>query len=168
MQPIAENSFTITKALFYEGMLRVSRENYGKFAKKALLVLAGLWVILLIITLSTGGAFPQALGYLVILAFAGIWICVVMPRSNAKRAFRKLLAQSDGDLHRRTHFYEDHLVIGEDTAIDYSQVTQILTSRHLLILICEDRRGILLLMEGFTVGNAMLVRSQIEEVRGRK
>ena len=92
----------------------------------------------------------------------------MIPRSNAKRAFRKLLAQSDGDLHRRTHFYEDHLVIGEDTAIDYSQVTQILTSRHLLILICEDRRGILLLMEGFTVGNAMLVRSQIEEVRGRK
>lgn len=164
MQPIAINSFTITKSLFYEGMLRVSRESYGKFARKALLVLAGLWIVLLFITLIADGNIFPALGYLAVMVFAGIWICVIMPRNNAKRAFAKLAAQS-GDLERTTCFYEDHLQITAEssiTTIEYLQVSQILISKRLLILTCEDKRGVLLLLSGFSVGDAQTVRSQIE------
>lgn len=168
MEPIAQNSFTITKALFFEGMLRVSREGYGKFAKKALLALILLWIALLIITLASGGDILHAFGYLAILALIGIWICVVMPRSNAKRAFAKLQAQSDGHLQRTTCFFDDYLQITAEnavTTISYSQVTQILTSKHLLILTCADKRGILLLLSGFSTGDAQAVRSQIEHAQ---
>lgn len=165
MEPLAINSFTITKSLFYEGMLRVSRESYGKFARKALLVLAGLWLVLLVITLVADGNIFQTLGYLAVMAFAGIWICVIMPRNNAKRAFAKLTAQS-GVLERTTCFYEDHLQITAEnsiTTIEYLQVSQILTSKRLLILTCEDKRGILLLLNGFSVGDAQTIRSLIEQ-----
>ena len=116
MEPIAQNSFTITKALFFEGMLRVSREGYGKFAKKVLLALAMLWIVLLIITLASGGDVLHTFGYLAILALIGVWICLVMPRSNAKRAFAKLQAQSDGHLQRTTCFFDDYLQITAENA----------------------------------------------------
>lgn len=166
MEPIAINSFTITKSLFYEGTLRVSRESYGKFARKALLVLAGLWLILLGITLVSGGDVSQTFVYLAVVAFVALLIGFIMPRSIAKRAFAKMMAQCDGDLHRTVSFYEDHLQVTAEngvTTINYCQVTQILTSRHLLILICRDKRGILLLLDGFSVGNAQTARSLIEQ-----
>lgn len=171
MKPIAENAFTITKSLFYEGMLRVSREGYGKFARKALLVLLGLWLILLVITLATQGGIAQALGYLVVLALAGLWICVAMPRSNAKRAFAQLQTQCDGDMHRVTRFYEDHMEIVTESAvttIKYAQVTQMLTSKHLLVLTCADKRGILLALDGFSAGNVTIVQTLIEKAKSEE
>lgn len=171
MEPIAQNSFAITKALFFEGMRRVSREGYGKFAIKALLALAMLWIVLLIITLASGGDVLHTFGYLAILALIGVWICLVMPHSNAKRAFAKLQAQSNGHLQRTTCFFDDYLQITAEntvTTISYSQVTRILTSKHLLILTCEDKRGILLLLNGFSVGDARIVRLLIEEAKRKE
>lgn len=171
MKPIAINSFTITKSLVYEGTLRVSRESYGKFVGKVLLVLAGLWVVLLGITLASGGDVSQTLVYLAIVAFVALWIGFIMPRSTAKRAYAKLVAQSDGDLHRTVSFYEDYLQITAEnsvSAIDYCQVTQVLTSRRLLILTCQDKRGILILLKGFSLGDAQIVRLLIEEAKRKE
>ena len=52
----AENRFTVTRELFLEGMLRVSRDSYGKYAAKCMLVFVAIWAALLIFTLSTGGS----------------------------------------------------------------------------------------------------------------
>ena len=54
------------------------------------------------------------------------------------------------------------------SAIDYCQVTQILTSRRLLILTCQDKRGILILLKGFSLGDAQIVRLLIEEAKRKE
>ena len=85
MELLAENRFTITKSLFYEGMLRVSRESIGPFAKKVLLVLAVLWAVLAAVTLMGSGSPVYALVELIIVVLIGIWLCVYIPRNKARR-----------------------------------------------------------------------------------
>ena len=61
MELLAENRFTITKSLFYEGMLRVFQERFGPFTKKVLTVLAVLWAIMAAVTLFFSGSLSYAL-----------------------------------------------------------------------------------------------------------
>ena len=68
----AENRFTVTRELFLEGMLRVSRDSYGKYAAKCMLVFVAIWAALLIFTLSTGGSMGSilfSLGVVVLIYF---------------------------------------------------------------------------------------------------
>ena len=37
--------------------------------------------------------------------------------------------------------------------IDYEDIRQIIKSKHLLILICNDKTGVLVLRNGFTAGS---------------
>ena len=43
MEILAENRFYMTKPLFFEGMARISKDTYGKWAKKFTLVLLLVW-----------------------------------------------------------------------------------------------------------------------------
>ena len=159
--PLAVNRFTITKSLFVEGMLRVSAERYGKFAKKAAVFLGGLWVVLLIVTLVLRSSLLFVLGEFVIIGLIILWLCVYMPRHRAGRAFKALQDRCGGDMERETRFYEDRLEIETseiEKTIEYSQITEILTSKRLMVLVCEDKTGVLLSLEGFIVGDEMTVR----------
>ena len=162
MGVLADNKFTITKKLFYEGSVLVSRDSYGKFAKKVTLVLLGIWLVLFAITLIAKANPIFALGELVLVAFLCVWINVLLPRSRAKSNFKAL--QQQGDLTRIIRFYANHLEAESDNRhekITYDQVKDILQSRNLLILICNDGVGVMLALGGFTVGDAKKVRSII-------
>lgn len=168
MSILAENRFTITKKLFFEGMLRVSAENYGKFAKKAVAFLGLAWLALAVVTL----CLRQSLGYvgieLVVLCLAALWIIVFMPRYKAKKAFHTLKDRCDNNLERITRFYQDRLEVeaaGCQTVVLYSEIRQILRTKHLLVLVTEDGTGILLTLDGFTCGGEAAVLEGIRNAR---
>ena len=161
---LAENQFTITKKLFYEGMSLISRDSYGKFVKKVTIALLGVWLVLFIITLLANGNLIIALGELVLVVFLCVWISIYMPRNRSKRTFKGL--QLQGDLTRITRFYADHLEAESDNRqeeIAYDQVKDVLQSRNLLVLVCQNRVGVMLALDGFTVGDAEKVRSIIQQ-----
>lgn len=165
MEVIAENNIVMTKKLFYEGMLRVSKEGYGKFAKKAMLVLGALWAVLAAVTLVSGGGWLQTLGYLGILVLIGAWLCILMPRSNARRAYRTLCSKCGEQMERTIRFYAEHMQIHSAetvTTIPYTDVVSVLFSRHLLVLTCADKRGVMLALDGFSVGNPSDVQQLIK------
>lgn len=164
MKLLAENRFTVTKELFCEGMRRVSRESYGKLAGKAMLVLSGIWLVLILATLYFGGRPAHALLELVILALLGIWLCELSPRNHARRAFRALSDRCGEDMERVTRFYRDHLELegaGANKSVPYTHIDKILQTKHLLVLTCMDKAGILVTLDGFTDGSAEEVRTII-------
>lgn len=169
MEPLAENRFTITKSLFYEGMLRVSRENFGPFAKKVLLVLAILWAMMAAVTLLRSASPIYALVELVVVVLIGVWLCVFVPRNRARRAWTALENRCGADLERVTRFYPGYLEIdsgGEETTVLYEDVRQVLLSKHLLVLTCADRVGVLIARDGFTTGDTAAAQALIEREMG--
>lgn len=165
MEPLAENRFTITKTLFYEGMLRLNRESYGAFSKKIVAVLAILWVVLAAVTFGNGGSMGFVVTELIVLILVVIWLCVWMPRSKAGRAWKALEARCGSDLERTTRFYDTWLEINsneDEIAIFYDEVRQILPSEHLLVLTCENKVGVLLARDSFTIGSAEEVQALIQ------
>lgn len=160
---LAENQFTITKKLFYEGMALISRDSYGKFVKKVTIVLLAVWLVLFTITLIANGNLLITLGELVLVAFLCLWISVYLPRSRSKRMFKEL--QQQGNLTRTTRFYTDHMEMKSENRreeIAYDQVKDVLQSQNLVVLICKNRIGVMLTLDGFTVGDAEKVRSIIQ------
>lgn len=161
---LAENQFTITKKLFYEGMALISRDSYGKFVKKVTIALLGVWLVLFTITLIAKANLLIALGELVLVAFLCAWISVYLPRSRSKRTFKRL--QLQGDLTRTTRFYTDHMEMESENRqeeIAYDQVKDILQGQNLVVLICRNHIGVMLALDGFTVGDAEKVRSIIQQ-----
>lgn len=168
MEPLVENRFTITKSLFYEGMLRVSAESYGKLAKKGVALLGAAWLILAAVTLWQ----RQSIGYvvieLIVLCLASLWICIFVPRNKAKRAFRQLENKYGGNLERVTRFYQERLEAEASEArivVYYSEISQILRSKRLLLLVTEDKTGILLKLDSFTRGGEAAVRELIKNTK---
>ena len=162
MGVLAENRFTITQKLLYEGRLLISRDGYGKFAKKVTLVLIGIWLVLFAAALITKSNPMLALGELLLVAFLCVWINVLLPRSRAKSTFKGL--QQQGDLTRIVRFYANYMEAESENRhekITYDQVENILQGRNLMILICNDGVGVMLALDGFTVGDAKKVRSLI-------
>ena len=171
MERKAENKFIITKSLFMEGMLRISRDSYGKAAAKAMLLVLGLWGAFFLYTLAVACDAAHALLFLVIIGMAGLWLCVGIPRSNANRAWKALEGKYGSNLHRTTSFYPDHLEIqgeGLEKHIPYDQIKQLLCSRKLLILVCEDKTGVLLKLDGFTEGTVSDVIALLRSAQNKE
>lgn len=51
---------------------------------------------------------------------------------------------------------------GCQTTVSYSEIKQILHSKHLLLLVAEDKTGILLKLDSFTRGGETTVRELIK------
>lgn len=171
MEPIAENRITITKSLFYEGMLRVSAEHYGKLAKKAILFLGAVWLLLTAVTVWLQQSLVYVAAELVILCLIALWIGVYMPRNKAKKAFRAMEGKYGADLDRVTRFYEDRLEVeaaGQRTAVFYSEIARILPSKRLLVLVTADKTGILLALDGFTPGGEAILRERIKNAKEKE
>ncbi len=160
----AENRFTMTKDLFFEGMALVSKTGYGKLARKGTVALAAAWAVLLVLTLLWRQNLWIAALEGAVMVLAAVWLEAVLPRSRAKRAYRKLEAQSGGDMERITRFYAGELEVltaGTRRRIPYDRVQTLLRSRNLLVLVCQDKIGILLKLDGFTLGSAEGVQALI-------
>lgn len=170
MEPLAENRFTITKELFYEGMLRVNRESYGPFVKKVLLVLAAAWAILAAVTLMGSKSLSYAVVELVVVVFIGIWLSVFVPRNKARRAWAAMEARSGAGLERITRFYPGYLEADngmEEITVFYEDIREILHSEHLLVLLSVEKVGVLVARDGFVAGDAVTVQALIEAEMGK-
>ena len=153
MSPLAENRTVITRRLFRQGMLRLSRDNYGKAAAKAMLLFAGLWLGLLVYTLAFGGSLGQTLSYLILLGLIGLFLCVYLPRNNVQRRWKAHAAKYGDASERQTLFFPDRLTVtgeGIEKQIPYSEIAEIKESGRLLILICRDHSAVLLEKQGFS------------------
>lgn len=170
MEPVAVNRFTITKALFYEGTLRVTKERLGPFIKKVMILLAALWAVLAAVTLLTKGSFAYAGVELAVIAAVGLWLCVYIPRRQARLSWKAMESRSGGDMERVTSFFPDSLEIAggaERTVIPYADVLQILPTEHLLVLTCKEKVGVLISRDGFTAGDADGVCALIRQEMGK-
>jgi hypothetical protein len=164
----AENRFTVTRELFLEGMLLVSRDSYGKYAAKCMLVFVAIWAALLIFTLSTGGSMGSILFSLGVVVLIGIWICIWTPWNHARKAWKAQQSKYGDSMKRITQFYDDHLEIRGDCpekTVTYDNIKEIKESKNLILLVCYDKMGILLSQTGFTQGNVDIVRELIEKAR---
>lgn len=159
-EPIAVNRFTLTKELFYEGMRRVSKENYDGFAKKIVLVIAGLWVAFAAVTL----IWKQSMSFLLletaVSALVSAWVLFYLPWDKRRRAYKAIVARCGDDMERTTTFYEDHLTVyaaDKDVTVAYETVEKLLKTEHLLILLTEDNTGILIDRNGFCAGSGVAI-----------
>ena len=167
---LAENRFTITKELCYEGMLRVIKESYDPFRKKILLVLAVAWAVLAAVTLFQRGSLPYAVIELVVVVMIGVWLSVFVPRSKARRAWAALENRCGADLERVTRFYPNYLEAGngmEEITVFYEDIRQILETEHLLVLLSVEKVGVLAARDGFTSGDTTAVQALIEQEMGK-
>jgi hypothetical protein len=164
MEKMAENRFTITKKLYMEAMLRMSGVSYGKTAGKIICLILGAWCAFLIYVLATGKNPGQMLGSLGVICAVALWILVGMPRYYARRAWRKLQNQYGTDMERSIVFYADHMEAYSESVekiISYEDIRQIMQSKHLLILICNDKTGVLVARNGFSAGSEETVLNLI-------
>lgn len=168
MELLAENRTIIDKRIFREGMLCVSREGYGRAARKAMLVFLGLWLLFLAVTLISGGSVWQTMGSLALVGLIGLWICVYLPRYNAGRFWKAQEARYGPVMERITRFYPDYLTItgeGVEQTIAYESIDRIIRSRHLLVLVCSNKAGILLDQQGFSGKNKEEIIALLERTK---
>ena len=168
MEPLAENRFTTTKELFYEGMLLVIKESYDPFRKKVLLVLAAAWAVLAAFTLFQRGSLSYAVVELVVVVLIGVWLSVFVPRNKARRAWAAMEARGS-ELERITRFYPGYLEADngiEEITVFYEDIRQILQTEHLLILLNVEKVGVLAARDGFVTGDAAAVQTLIEGEMG--
>lgn len=156
MEPAAVNRFTITKSLFYEGMLRITRERLGPYSVKLVPTLAGLWAVLALLTLWMEGEQQYVWVELAIIAAVGVWMGAFLPRNRAQRGWQAMVERNGGEPERTTRFYDDRLEFengGEVRTVPYENVQQTLSAEHLVVLVCEDNVGVLIARDGFVTGD---------------
>ena len=156
MELLAENRIVITKSLFIEGRLAMSRENYGKAANKIGAALLVLLLVLVAGSLLLGLSFASVGMEILILGVMAFWLFYGFPRNNAKTAYKALTKKCGDQPERVTRFFSDYLEIegpGVHTTLSYTQIEQVLRTRHLLILVSDENAGVLLKLDGFTVGS---------------
>lgn len=155
MEILAENRFAMTKSLFIEGRLALSKESYGKAANKIAAALLILLFALAAGSLLLGLSVASVGMEVVILGVMAFWLLFGLPRSNAKEAYKALTKKCGDEPERVTRFFSDQLEIegpGVHTVLAYTRIEQVLRTRHLLILVSDEKAGVLLKLDGFTVG----------------
>ena len=164
MEILAENRFVMTKALFVEGRLGMTKESYGKAAKKMGIALLVLFAVLIAGSLLLRMSVSSVVMEVVFLALMSLWLFYLFPRSSAKQAYKALTKKWGDEPERTTRFFEDQLEIegpGVHAFIPYDQIEQIRYTKRLLILITEEKGGVLLKLDGFKVGSEERVRELI-------
>lgn len=166
METVAENEYTLTKKLFFEAMRRMDGENYTPAVKKSLIVIALLWAVLAFVTFRAGGHVAIiVLELLVVLALA--WTLLrSIPGKRSKRAWDTLCERSGGDLTRHIRFVEDRMEVAPgDLIINYEDVEKVLETQHMLIIVTDGKKGVMVLKDGFTKGDGDAVKALINEWR---
>lgn len=167
MEILAENRFNLTKSLFMEGMAQVSRHSNKKLKKQIALLLLLLWAVMSALLLLIGSSPVQVLIYLVVFLILGFWFNVQMPKNHAKKAWDSLVYRCGENPERATRFYSDHLEIesGESVkSVLYSEISVILQTDRLVVLICQDKMGILVPKSGFILGSPDDIQALVQGV----
>ncbi len=154
-EPIAVNHYTLTKALFYEGNKRVSKETYSRFALRMVLIMAGAWILVAVVTLLTNPSIVFLAVEALVLVLASLWVAVYTPWNKRRKAYRQFVELYGEDAERTTVFYADRLVVnpeGREITVAYADIGKTLTTEHLLIFITAANKGILVSRDGFVSG----------------
>ncbi len=156
MKKLAECHYTLTKDLFYEGMLRVLRKRDGVFTRRVILVLLAAWTLISVFSLHSGGSVFLVGSEFVVVMLVILWILVYIPRHKASSGFKDLRNRCGDDLDRTVIFYSDHLEVlssGTSLSVGYDEIADIITSRNLLILIPESGPSVAVTHDGYTLGS---------------
>lgn len=162
METIAENRTVITRKYFFEAMAAV--DNYRSSALNGMATLGGAWVILLVFTLLQHGSLIMAFSELGILTVIGIWLVFLYPRGKYKKAYRVMKFENDGNMERRVRFYDATCIIdtaGKTITLPYSDIAKVTVTRHLLVMTLNDKTGTFVCLDGFTKGNAEMIKEHI-------
>lgn len=164
-EPIAVNRFTLTKALFYEGNKRTSKETYSRFALRMVLIMTAAWIVVAVVTLLTRPSIAFLAAEALVLILASLWVAVYTPWNKRRKAYRQFLEWYGEDAERTTVFFEDRLIVnpeGREVTIPYADIAKTLQSENLLIFVTSENKGILVKRDGFTEGSEETVRNLIK------
>ncbi len=156
MEPIAENRYTLTKKLFHEGMEAVVKMNYGKVINRGALALIVALVALAVAMILMKQHPIVILMEAFFMFLAALWLKVYFPWHKAQKAWKQVKNRCGEDMERVTCFYIDQMTVtaaGRETKMRYRDLDHVLTTEHLLIFVAQDRTGILVKRDAFTVGN---------------
>lgn len=163
MELKAENAFTIDEEMYRECMGALIQNEYMPAAKKMLVALGVIWVILAVITFKFGGGIVGVLVELAVMVFAGVWMMAVTPKKRISKAWEMTKRAGDG-LDRHASFYEDRMEVEPGSLIvNYEDVQKTLETEHMMVLISEEGVGVMLSKAGFTKGDPSVVKALLEE-----
>ena len=156
--PIAVNRYTLNKDLFKEGMKAVSKKSYGPTARKSMLGLIGLWLVLAIATIYMEGPPMYVLIEGIVVALMCIWVALYLPWVKIRRALKAMGGENATDLDREVRFYERFLEVDSK-----GQDVYILLQVHLLILVNKERVGVMSALDGFVSGTLEEVLEKVQQ-----
>ena len=170
-QPFAVNRFTVTKDLFYEGMKRTSKESYGPAARKSVVGLIVLWLILAVVTGFMNGALHYVVIEFIVIVLMCLWVTMYLPWMKTRRAWKAMENKYGTEMDREVRFYEQFLEVSascDEVTVFYEDVREVLESKHLLILVSQDKTGIMVALDGFVSGGLDEVRSHVQKYQPGK
>jgi len=136
-----------------------------------MLVFLGIWALLMVYTILFKGSISQTLGYLILIGLIGLCLCVYMPRNNAKRTWKQQEAKYGSEIFRTTRFFDDHLDIRGDLVeqtISYGDILEVKQSKRLIILVCKNKKGILLAKNRFRGMDISQITALIEGAKAKE
>lgn len=163
MELKAENDYTITEELFRESMALVVREDYMPSAKKLVIAMAVIWVLLAAITWRLGGRIIFILTELFVIGVGCLWVGVIAPKRRVSHTWDSI--RNRGDTQRRhTCFYEDRMEVEPGGLIvNYEDVEKTLESEHMFIIETNEKIGIMICKDAFIRGDWPTVQALLEE-----
>lgn len=161
MIPIAENQIDINQQFFIEGQTALRSRRCKKYLARLGFGLAVICLLSAVWLLYTGASLIGILIEAIFMCALLLWLSFVFPKAGSKGKF-KAMAASGESMSRKTVFYNNYLTVcsgkGKETVILYSDVQELLETKHLWIIRCRDGRGILMKKDGFTVGSIDSIR----------
>ena len=168
MEPIAVNHITVTRDLFAES----HNATFSQRRQKMLLYCGFVFLAFGLVFLAIQVRFPMLSSLCVPALLTGalviLW-AVTLQRSEQRRKY-KAFQRVNGEISERTvTCWCTSLSVdtgkGEPTQIDYTDIREHKETEHLLLLICNDHRGIMLSKDGFDTGSWETLLSAIEKAR---
>lgn len=150
-QLLFRNEFTITKEVYLEFV----KAFMGQY-RKLYYIMGGISIFLGLFSIF-GGAFSSGIVFLLV----GI-VCLVMPfflyKSSRDKKYAKQVANNGGKpLERKISFYSDALEIfsnnGAHSVFEYSNITKIISSKNLYVLVIQKKLSLLVPKDSFVMGN---------------
>lgn len=149
MEPLAVNHIQITKELFQESFALIFDKRKQKTLLLCGIAVAAFGALSLVVQSLLHKVLILGVPILMMGIFVVIW-SFFLPRTACKRKYKAFcLKNGRTPVERRIEFYESSLSVyteghSSPLDVDYSEIKEWRTSQHLVLLICEDRSGILL------------------------
>lgn len=155
--PIAKNNISISLSLFKEGAKAGESKSYKKSISKVAIFILIVYVALAIYLIVTKGSPFLLIGETVFLGAVLFWLVYMLPNTRRKSKYK---AMSQGGLftpQRTTYFYEENMMVvtdsGKETLIPYADILSWKETRHLIVISCKNKLGVMLDKNGFEIGN---------------